>query len=359
MIRSTSERYREELKKAYEALPPSVIKGLRGKRLLITGARGLTGSFLVDMLAFGNEKMDLRCHVYAAGRNEAKLKARFASCGKESLVSLIEYEPGKPMASEVWQIYKEQPDYVIHLAGSGTPGEFIKNPAAMVSEGISGACGILELSARADAVLFASSGEVYGECPSKLTGERGIPEDCAGYIDTLSPRSTYPLMKKMIENIWVSYDSSARKIVARLCHIYGPTFLPEESRIAGICLKQAAVKEDIVLKSRGSQVRSWCYVSDCAAALLTILSDGKDREAYNVAPRDRDSIAGFAEKTALLSGTKVRYEISGDAEQTAFNPMDFAVLDSSKLRGLGWKERCSLREGIAGSLEVIVQAGES
>ena len=39
--------------------------------------------------------------------------------------------------------------------------------------------------------------------------------------------------------------------------------------------------KNIVLKSSGEQMRSYCYVADCAAGILTALINGKSAEAYN------------------------------------------------------------------------------
>ena len=52
---------------------------LRGSSVLITGATGMIGSFLVDVIMYKNQKDRLNCVVYPVSRNEEKARERFAA----------------------------------------------------------------------------------------------------------------------------------------------------------------------------------------------------------------------------------------------------------------------------------------
>ena len=50
---------------------------LQDKSILISGATGLVGSFLIDVLLKKNASEGMNCRIYALSRNEEKAKARF------------------------------------------------------------------------------------------------------------------------------------------------------------------------------------------------------------------------------------------------------------------------------------------
>ncbi|BDP56752.1 hypothetical protein EfmJHP36_12310 [Enterococcus faecium] len=50
------------------------IKQLHGKSVLMIGASGMIGSFLIDTLMAANEQLGIKIKVYAMGRNRQKLE---------------------------------------------------------------------------------------------------------------------------------------------------------------------------------------------------------------------------------------------------------------------------------------------
>ena len=62
------------------------IQRLKGKALLITGATGTIGSFIVDMLLRYNQTENAQITVYASGRSIQRLEARFAKAKTDRLV---------------------------------------------------------------------------------------------------------------------------------------------------------------------------------------------------------------------------------------------------------------------------------
>lgn len=86
------------------------------------------------------------------------------------------------------------------------------------------------------------------------------------------------------------------------CHIYGSD-IERDDRAFAQFLRKAKAGEDILLKSDGSQVRSYCHVDDCASALLYILLRGINGKAYNIA--NRDSVLSIKELAELIAQTWV------------------------------------------------------
>ena len=157
-------------------------------------------------------------------------------------------------------------------------------------------------------------------------------------------RVDYGALEALID--W-QLDSGVDALVARLCHVYGPTFTSANSRADAQFIRKALAGEDIVMKSTGSQVRSFCYVADAVSALLTLLVKGGRGQAYNVANRNSvASIRQYAETLADIAGVKVAFDVPPEAEKAGYTKITRAVLNPAKTEALGWRPQFDLREGL-------------
>ena len=87
---------------------------LQEKSVLLSGATGLIGSFLVDVLLNKNEKDNLNCRVYALGRNEQRAMARFFKYAEDKHFSFVPYDVNLPFVrDDIGRV-----DYVLHLASN-------------------------------------------------------------------------------------------------------------------------------------------------------------------------------------------------------------------------------------------------
>ena len=112
--------------------------------------------------------------------------------------------------------------------------------------------------------------------------------------------------------------------------------------------------QDIVLKSKGLQLRSYSYIADCASGVLSVMTSGECGQAYNIAnPDSRITISDFAHITAELAGKNVKFQISDLQHQNEQTPITRAVLDSHKAESLGWKNQFGAREGIKHTMEIM------
>ena len=201
--------------------------------------------------------------------------------------------------------------------------------------------------------IFISTGEIYGEMGKEI---ETFSENDSGYINITSPRACYPSSKRAAETLCVSYEKQfdVDIVIARLCHTYGPNATSTDNRATVQFLHNVLDDKDIIMKSRGLQLRSYIYIADCASGILSVLINGKRGEAYNIAnPDSRITILDFAYLTAELSDKNVRFELSSllnDDEQT---PITRAVLDSHKIEALGWKSQFRPREGIGHTLKIL------
>lgn len=169
------------------------------------------------------------------------------------------------------------------------------------------------------------------------------------------PRSCYPSSKRAAETLCISYKEQygIDVVIARPCHIYGRDTERDDRAFAQF-LRYAKEGKDIVLKSEGRQVRSYCYVNDCVSALLYILLRGVNGEAYNIANRESTlSIKDLANMIAEMGGVGVVYDFSMNGSLKGCSVVKRAVLDPSKIEKLGWRPLTDLRKGISDILTLV------
>ena len=93
---------------------------LKDRSLILSGAAGLIGSFLVDVIMEKNASCGLNCTVYALGRNEEKAKSRFEKYAEEPHFVFIPYDVKQPFdCKDLGDI-----DYVLHLASNTHPIQY-------------------------------------------------------------------------------------------------------------------------------------------------------------------------------------------------------------------------------------------
>jgi nucleoside-diphosphate-sugar epimerase len=200
-------------------------------------------------------------------------------------------------------------------------------------------------------VLYISSGEIYGEGDGN-----DFVESYSGYIDPLNPRSCYPSSKRAAETLCASYSHQydADVVIARPCHIYGPTITDSDNRAFAQFIRNVLLKQDIVLKSNGAQCRSYCYVADCVSALLTILLSGEKGMAYNISDKKSNiSIAELAKTIALAGCQNIVFNIPPSEEQRGYSVISRSILNSDKLESLGWKANYTLPDGIRRTIQIL------
>lgn len=315
---------------------------LKGKNILLIGATGMIGSAFVEMLLLRSSE---DYQVYASGRSEDKFNKLFEAYRNRPNLHFVEYDVCESFCSNI--------DFhiIVYCAGVASPSLYNTNPVGVVTSNIIGVNNVLSYGVEhgLERFLYVSSGEVYGEG----NGEAFKEED-SGYVDCIKLRAAYPTAKRATESLCMAYSHQYNidVVIARPCHVYGPNYSESDNRIYAEFVRKVINKDDIVLKSKGDQLRSWCYVVDCVSGLIHILLKGECRNAYNIADSSSViSIREFAEMFASFSGKDVIYDTPSSEEQRVFNPMEFSALDSSKLSNLGWKCEGTMIEKIKRTIE--------
>lgn len=317
---------------------------LQGKTVLVTGATGFIGSFIIHSLMRKNETDSLGVKILALVRNADRARAAYGEYEKEGSLSFIEQDVCLPLPTD------KRADYIIHCASNAAPKEYSLYPVETMKTNFYGTLNLLDYAKAVDAesFLYVSTIEVYGT----THGIDSIDENTYGEIDAMKVRSCYPLSKKGCETLSISYadEYGVNVKIGRLSYIFGPGMKPGDSKIVAVFPKCIADGENIVMKSKGEQLRSYTYVTDAITGLLTVLLDGESGNAYNIASKlCITTIAGIAH-TLVDSypekGLKVIFDLPTDAEAKGFSLIENAVLSSEKLESLGWQPQTDLVTGL-------------
>lgn len=339
-----SETYLEDL--TYVATLP-IFDKLKNKNVMITGACGLIGSFLVDAIMIHNKLYNDNITVIAYDFKEEFISNRFPKYLNDANFKYVCQDVNLPLS------YDDEVDYIMHLASNAHPALFKTDPVGTIKANIIGLLNLLEFAKekKVTRVLYTSTGEVYGE----KEGIKEFFEEDIGFVNPVLYRSCYPNSKRCAETLCVSYSEQygVSTVIARPSHVYGPTMTKSDSRVYAEFIRNILNNEDITLKSPGNQTRSYTYIADAVSALLYILLAGEDKNAYNIAnPNSILSIREMAEIIADIGNKKVLFDIPKDVPTNA-NPMQCGVLNSNKLQSIGWTPKYDSREGFINTIKIL------
>lgn len=326
----------------HAACTPLPWENLEQRNILVLGATGLIGECLVTILMAHNPAS---YHVYAAGRNEQRAHSLFAQYADNSRFHFIRIDVELPINCDI------DFHYIIDAAGGAAPHLYATNPVGVMKGNILGVCHILDygLQHRLEKFVYLSSGEVYGEGDGRV-----FTEDYSGYVDCTQVRACYPSAKRASETLCMSYAKQygIKVSVARPCHIYGPHFSDSDNRVYAQFIRNVIAHQDIIMKSNGEQFRSWCYVVDCATALLYILLKGANGEAYNIAHQASNiSIRQLADTIARIACKKVIIQQPDSIEQSGYSIIKKAVFSTTKLEQLGWHVTGNMQDKLMATIE--------
>lgn len=321
----------------------------RNKTILITGATGRLGRYIVDTLIDIDITYNLNLHVLGLARSEEKSKKIF---GEELFLPNFEV-----IIQDINTSINidEDVDYIFHTAGPAAPVDFKNDPVETLWSHVNGTHNILEYARMHNTkkVFYISTVEVYGDWQQK--GD--ITEEDMGPLQHLNFRACYPEAKRLCETMLTTYQKEygVAYCGVRFSHTLGPGISLTDGRAFAEFLNDVLHDKDIVLQSDGSAMRTYTYVADGVNAIFLIMDKGKN-EFYNVSADDNlISIRDLADLIASLSPTGKTKVIFGEkANNMPYLPYKLAIMDTHKIRNLGWKPQVNLRQMFKWTLESFI-----
>ena len=291
----------------------------KGSEILITGATGLICSAVADILLYLNKNRDFGMKIYLAGRNENGMIERFAGFEEGRDYHFVSYDATKQLSEMI------SADYIIHGASNADPARISGEPVETILANVMGLNSLLSAvdKDKLKRLLYVSSSEIYGVNETR----EPYKEEQLGYVDILSPRSSYPSSKRAAETLCIAYgeEYNIDTVIVRPGHIYGPTIKASDSRASALFSLKAASGEDIVMKSRGEQLRSYCHVT----------------------------IREMAEAFAEAGNVNIVFDVPTESEVKSYNVMPCSALSSVKLEALGWKAEFDMKKGALHTVNML------
>ncbi len=327
---------------------------LRNKTLLLTGAGGFIGYYMTLGILLRNDLFGDNIKMIALERNGDVIRSRFGKLCERDDIELVIQNVDEPIKAS-------RADFVIHAASQASNIEFENDPVGTINANLMGTANVLDYAKEcgSEASLIISSLKVYGQV---FNGKGYVTEEDNGYIDFTSYKNCYAMGKRASETLAASYakEFGMSIKIARPSYIYGASSLTDD-RVWAQFIANIVKKESILLKSNGATNRSFCYVTDTVTAMLYILLDGADVTPYNIAyDKSNTTIRGFAKTacevfpernmTLSFANPEDEKEPQVDTSPLAQTP---EILDSSRLRAIGWEPKVDLKEGIRRAVAIL------
>jgi nucleoside-diphosphate-sugar epimerase len=318
-------------------------KNFEGRTILIAGATSFIISYLADAFLFYNDNLAKRpIKLICIARNREKAENRFRKHLEREDFELIIQDITQPISIEC------EVDVIIHAASQASPKYYGSDPTGTFNSNVIGTYNLLEFARTKSTkdFLFLSSGEVYGQIDKPAVSEKDY-----GYIDCTDLRACYSEGKRAGETMCVCYahQFGINAKIARLFHTYGPNMPEDDGRVYVDFLMNIRHCKDIVMKSDGSAVRTFTYVTDALDGFLRIILKGEPGQAYNVSNKSQTMsildlaqrlVSEFSERQIKVVQTVRRTDPNYIPTQIKGN-----APDTSKIEGLGFCPKITVEQG--------------
>ncbi|OGW85312.1 MAG: nucleoside-diphosphate sugar epimerase [Omnitrophica bacterium RIFCSPHIGHO2_02_FULL_46_11] len=295
-------------------------------KALVTGGAGFIGSHLCEAL------LDLGFSVTAVDN--------FATASKSNIRHLLKthrsfkFYKGSVMNPALMERLIRSCDIVYHLAAAVGIIYILDHPIDSILTNVKGTEIVLKLASKyRKKVLITSSSEVYGKQPPSPIRE----EDDRILGSTSTSRWSYSDSKATDEFLALAYATEKKLpvVIVRLFNVVGPRQVGNYGMVLPRFIEEALSNKPITVFGDGSQIRSFCYVTDAVRAIVDLsLSEKACGKTFNIGSDESLSIKQLAYKIKqkTRSRSKIVYISYEKFYGEHFEDVTFRAPDLSRIR---------------------------
>ena len=297
--------------------------------IVITGGSGFVGSYLCEKLINDGHKIIVIDNLLTGSR--------------ENINDLLDNENFSFIEHDVQDHIEieDKVDYVLHFASAASPKAYTEHPVNTLKAGSVGTINTLGLAKKHSAeYLLASTSEVYGD---PLISPQN--EEYWGNVNPNGERSMYDEAKRFAEAAVATYSRSygLKTKIVRIFNTYGPRMQLNDGRVVTNFIVQALRNENITIYGDGTQTRSFSYVEDTVAGIISLMNS-TEYDVFNIGNPNEMTVGKLAEKIIELtdSTSEIKYlELPSD------DPKQRKPDITKAKTKLNWEPKVNLDEGLA------------
>ena len=303
--------------------------------ILITGGAGFVCSHLADTLFEKNHDLILLDNLLTGNKN--------------NIEHLLEYKNVKFIQHDVQDHIdiSEEIDFIFHFASAASPIAYQENPVNTLKAGSIGTINTLGLAKVKNAdYLLASTSEIYGDPEVSPQSE-----EYWGNVNPNGERSMYDEAKRFAEAAVATYSRSygLKTKIVRIFNTYGPRMQLNDGRVVTNFIVQALRNENITIYGDGTQTRSFSYVEDTVAGIISLMNS-TEYDVFNIGNPNEMTVGQLAEKIIKLtdSTSEIKYlELPND------DPKQRKPDITKAKTKLNWEPKVNLDEGLSKTIKWV------
>ena len=303
--------------------------------IVITGGSGFVGSYLCEKLINDGHKIIVIDNLLTGST--------------ENINDLLDNENFSFIEQDVQDHIEieDKVDYVLHFASAASPKAYTEHPVNTLKAGSVGTINTLGLAKKHSAeYLLASTSEVYGD---PLISPQN--EEYWGNVNPNGERSMYDEAKRFAEAAVATYSRSygLKTKIVRIFNTYGPRMQLNDGRVVTNFIVQALRNENITIYGDGTQTRSFSYVEDTVAGIISLMNS-TEYDVFNIGNPNEMTVGQLAEKIIKLtdSTSEIKYlELPND------DPKQRKPDITKAKTKLNWEPKVNLDEGLAKTIKWV------
>src|SRR6266516_7733543 len=256
---------------------------------VVTGGAGFLGSHLVDLLLKRGHK--------------AIVIDNLVTGSVDNVAHLAGHRNFRFIQQDVTEfIFLDVPvDYVWHFASPASPIDYLELPIQTLKVGSLGTHKALGLAKHKRArFLLTSTSEIYGD--PLVHPQR---EDYWGNVNPIGLRGCYDEAKRFAEAMTMAYhrEHGIETRIVRIFNTYGPRMRLHDGRVVPAFVSQALRSKPITVFGKGTQTRSFCYVSDLIEGIYRLMMSDTN-QPVNLGNPSEMTVLEFAREIIRVTGSR-------------------------------------------------------